>query len=228
MCAVREESASNPFGRFEMTEARRDRFVTFGVIALCLAGMAEVAYAVYGPDGDGDSDANRVAMYQIDGNFSLIEIGSGTEVISDSAQVSASSDAVDWNGLNVVGFHMMTSHTDNEQACNFLANTEDDEVGYNGGIDGSTVADSGLQQTLESEFYWIDSTLVGSTTTNSTSTIASLLSGGDAGMGLYEFTINVVVNSGGSPVCQNDDSDESIDWTISLITLDYTLTEVKE
>ncbi|MGB0174600.1 MAG: hypothetical protein ACPF9S_06170, partial [Candidatus Poseidoniaceae archaeon] len=63
---------------------------------------------------------------------------------------------------------------------------------------------------------------------NSTSSIASMLDGGDVGMGLYEFTINVVVNSGGSPVCQNDDSDESIDWTISLITLDYTLTEVKE
>ena len=38
---------------------------------------------------------------------------------------------------------------------------------------------------------------------------------------------NVVVNSGGSPVCQNEDSDESVDWTISLIVLDYTLTEVK-
>lgn len=167
-------------------------------------------------------------MYQINGNFSLLEIGSGTEVISDSAQVSASSDAVDWNGLNVVGFHMTTSHTDNEQACNFLANTEDDEVGYDGGIEDSNVANSGLEQTLESEFYWIDASLVGSTTTNSTSSIASMLDGGDFGMGLYEFTINVVVNSGGSPVCQNGDSDESVDWTISLITLDYTLTEVKE
>lgn len=197
-------------------------------VANCRRRSCEISNRPNGPEGDGESDANRVAMYQIDGNFSLIEIGSGTEVISDSAQVSASSDAVDWNGLNVVGFHMMTSHTDNEQGCNFLANTEDDEVGYDGGIDGSTVANSGLQQTLESEFYWIDSTLVGSTTTNSTSSIASMLDGGDVGMGMYEFTINVVVNSGGSPVCQNDDSNESIDWTISLITLDYTLTEVKE
>ena len=69
-----------------------------------------------------DSDSNKVAMYQVDGNF-FVEIGSGTEVISDSAQVSASSDAVDLNGLNVVGFKIITSHTDNEQACNFLANT---------------------------------------------------------------------------------------------------------
>ncbi|MGA0331359.1 MAG: sodium/proline symporter [Candidatus Poseidoniaceae archaeon] len=227
MCAVREDSASNPFGRFEISQDRQRQLTTVGIIALCFIGVAEGAYAVYGPDSGEDSDANRVAMYQIDGDFTLIEIGSGTEVISDTAQISASSDAVDLSGLNVVGFHMTTSHTDNEQACNFLADTEDDEVGYDGGIGSSVVANSGLQQTLESELYWIDSSLVGTTTTNSTSSIASMLDGGDAGIGSYEFTINVVINSGGSPVCQNGDSDESVDWTISLITLDYTLTEVK-
>ena len=227
MCAVREDSASNPFGRFEISQDRQRQFTTVGIIALCFIGVAEGAYAVYGPDSGEDSDENRVAMYQIDGNFTLIEIGSGTEVISDTAQVSASSDAVDLSGLNVVGFHMTTSHTDNEQACNFLADTEDDEVGYDGGIGSLVVANSGLQQTLESELYWIDNSLVGTTTTNSTSSIASMLDGGDAGIGSYEFTINVVINSGGSPVCQNGDSDESVDWTISLIALDYTLTEVK-
>ena len=227
MCAVREDSASNPFGRFEISQERQRQFTTVGIIALCFIGVAEGAYAVYGPDSDENSDANRIAMYQIDGNFTLIEIGSGTEAISDTAQVSASSDAVDLSGLNVVGFHMTTSHTDNEQACNFLADTEDDEVGYDGGIGSSVIANSGLQQTLESELYWIDNSLVGTTTTNSTSSIASMLDGGDAGIGSYEFTINVVINSGGSPVCQNGDSDESVDWTISLIALDYTLTEVK-
>jgi len=227
MCAVREDSASNPFGRFEISQDRQRQFTTVGIIALCFIGVAEGAYAVYGPDSGEDSDENRVAMYQIDGNFTLIEIGSGTEVISDTAQVSASSDAVDLTGLNVVGFHMTTSHTDNEQACNLFADTEDDEVGYDGGIGSSVVANSGVQQTLESELYWIENSLVGTTTTNSTSSIASMLDGGDAGIGSYEFTINVVINSGGSPVCQNGDSDESVDWTISLIALDYTLTEVK-
>ena len=227
MCAVREDSASNPFGRFEISQERQRQFTTVGIIALCFIGVAEGAYAVYGPDSGEDSDENRVAMYQIDGNFTLIEIGSGTEVISDTAQVSASTDAVDLSGLNVVGFHMTTSHTDNEQACNLFADTEDDEVGYDGGIGSSVVANSGVQQTLESELYWIENSLVGTTTTNSTSSIASMLDGGDAGIGSYEFTINVVINSGGSPVCQNGDSDESVDWTISLIALDYALTEVK-
>ena len=227
MCAARDGSASNPFGRFEISQERRRQFTVVGVIALCFVGVAEGTYAVYGPDSTDDSDANRVATYQIDGNFSFVEIGSGTEIVSESAQVSASSDAVDVNGLNVVGFHMTTSHTDNEEACNLLATTEDDEVGYSGGIGDSTVANSGVQQTLESEYYWIDSSLVGSTTTNSTSSIASMLNGGDAGFGSYEFTISAVINSGGSPICQNGDSDESVDWMISLITLDYTLTEIK-
>ena len=228
MCAVRDDSASNPLGRFEILPEQRDLFATVGVIALCFLGVAEGAYAVYGPDSSEDSDANMVAMYQIDGNFTLLEIGSGTEVITDSAQISASSDAVDVSGLNVVGFRIATSHTDNEQACNFLANTEDDEVGYEGGIQDFNVSDSGVQENLESELYFINQSLVGSTTNSSSSEIDASLTGGDSGIGTYDFTISVVVNSGGSPVCQNGDSDESVDWIVSLIILDYTLTEVKE
>ena len=227
MCAIREDSASNPFGRFEISQDGRRQFATIGVVALCFIGVAEAAYAVYAPTSDHDSDSNRVAMYQVDGNFSFVEIGSGTEVISDTAQITASSDAVDVSGLNVVGFKIITSHTDNEQACNFLANTEEDEVGYQGGIGDVSVENSGTEQSLESEGYWIDSTLLGTTTENSANGIGALLNGGSLGLGTYEFTINVVVNSGGSPVCQNEDSDESVDWSVSLIVLDYTLTEVK-
>ena len=231
MCAVREDSASNPFGRFEISQDRQRQFTTVGIIALCFIGVAEGAYAVYGPDSGENSDENRVAMYQIDGNFTLIEIGSGTEVISDTAQVTASSDAVDLSGLNVVGFHMATSHTDNEQPCNGAASTEDDEVAYNGGIKEIQVTNSGTQQNLESSGYWIDNDIIGSTTNSSSSEINQLLDGGDFGIGEYAFTISVTVNDGGAqlpfPPCSNGDSDESVDWTISLITLDYTLTEVK-
>jgi len=229
MCAVRDDSASNPFGRFEISQERQRQFTTVGIIALCFVGVAEGAYAVYGPDGDGESDANRVAMYQIDGNFSLIEIGSGTEVISDTAEVSASSDAVDLSGLNVVGFQVTTSHTDNEQPCNFAASTEDDEVAYNGGIKEIQVTNSGTQQNLESSGYWIDNGIIGSTTNSSSDEISQLLDGGEFGIGEYEFTISVTVNEGGAtlPPCTNGDTDESVDWTISLITLDYTLTEIK-
>ena len=228
MCAVRDDSASNPLGRFEISPERKNQFATFGVIALCFLGVAEGAYAAYGPDSSENSDANMVAMYQIDGNFSFVEIGSGTEVIADSAQISASSDAVDVSGLNVVGFRIATSHTDNEQACNFLANTEDDEVGYEGGIQDFNVTESGIQENLESELYFINQSLVGTTTNSSSSEIDASLAGGDSGIGTHDFTISVVVNSGGSPVCQNGDSDESVDWVVSLIILDYTLTEVKE
>ena len=226
MCFVRGQSSSNPFGRFEITKDQRQRFATVGVVALCFIGIAEAAYAIYAPDSADDS--NAVAMYQIDGNFSFLEIGSGTEIITDTAQIMASTDGVDITALNVVGFEITTSHIDNEQPCNFLATTEEDEVGYEGGIGDSIVTDSGTQQNLVSEAYFINSTIVGERTTSSKASIASLLDGGEMGLGTYDFTISVVVNSGGSAICQNDDSDESVDWTISLITLEYTLTEVKE
>ena len=41
MCAVREDSASNPFGRFEISQERRRQFATVGIIALCFVGVAE-------------------------------------------------------------------------------------------------------------------------------------------------------------------------------------------
>ncbi len=227
MCAIRDDSASNPFGRFEISQDSRRQFATVGVIALCFVAVAEGAYAAYGPDSDDDLNANKVAMYQIDGNYSLLEIGSGTELISDSTQITASSDAVELSGLNIVGFQITTSHVDNEQPCNFLANTEDDEVAYSGGIGDLIVANSGTQQNLESIEYWIESDLIGNTTNGSASSITASLDGGDSGIGNYDFTIDVVVNSGGSPICQNGDSDESVDWTISLVSLEYTLTEIK-
>ena len=230
MCAFRDESTSNPFGRFEISEDRRRQFTTVGIIGLCFIGVAEGAYAVYQPDSSDDSDADRVAMYQIDGNFSLVEIGNGTEVISDSTEILASIDADGLTGLNVVGFKIATSHTDNEQACNFAASTEDDEVAYNGGIKEIQVTNSGTQQNLESSGYWIDYELIGSTSNSSTNQIHQLLDGGDFGVGEYAFTISVTVNDGGAafPPCSNGDSDESVDWIISLITLEYTLTEIRD
>ena len=230
MCLFRTDSSSNPFGRFEITPERRKRFATVGVIALCFAGVAEGAYAAYGPDASDDASSNKVAMYQVDGNFTLLEIGSGTEVIADSAQIAASSDAVDLSGLNIVGFQITTSHTDNEQACSPTpaANPQDDEVAYDGGILEYLVTNSGTQQTLESSQYWIDAGLVGSTTNDTSASIDALLDGGDIGQGEYTFTITVNVNSGGQPpFCQNGDSDESVDWTISLIALEHSITEIK-
>jgi len=81
---------------------------------------------------------------------------------------------------------------------------------------------------MDSSVYWIDTELVGTSVEDSISSIDVLLDGGDVGFGEYMLSISVDVNSGGlPPLCQNEDSDESVTWRISLISLDYTLTEVK-
>ena len=228
MCLMRNDSASNPFGRFEISQEQRHRFAVVGVIALCFAGVAEGAYAVYGPDSDEGGGDGKVAMYQIDGNYTYHEIGTGTEVISDSTQVSASSDSVDVSDLNVVGYLIEIAHLDDEEACLPGATTEDDEVAYEGGIGDYLANNSGLQALMDSSVYWIDSELVGTSVEDSISSIDDQLNGGDVGLGEYLLSISVEVNSGGlPPLCQNEDSDESVTWRISLISLDYTLTEVK-
>ena len=44
----RNDSASNPFGRFEISQERRSQLAAVGVIALCFVGVAEAAFAMYG------------------------------------------------------------------------------------------------------------------------------------------------------------------------------------
>ena len=93
------------------------------------------------------------------------------------------------------------------------------------------MANSGTQQDLQSSEYWIEIDLIGSTTNSSSNELNQLLDGGDFGIGEYSFTISVTVNDGGATIpfpCSNGDSDESVDWTVYLIALDYTLTEIKE
>ncbi|MGB1986195.1 MAG: hypothetical protein ACPHS8_07080, partial [Candidatus Poseidoniaceae archaeon] len=109
------------------------------------------------------------------------------------------------------------------------ASTDDDEISYEGGIGDFIVSNSGTEQNLDSSEYWIDSSLIGTTQNGSTNSLAVLLEGGASGIGGYEFTISAIINEGGAafPPCQNDDSDESVDWTISVIALEYTLTEIK-
>jgi hypothetical protein len=56
-----------------------------------------------------------------------------------------------------------------------------------------------------------------------------MLDGGDAGFGEYTFELGVIVNNGEAAlgVCTNNDSNEQVDWTIELISLEYTLEMVE-
>ena len=230
MCAFRNDSDSAALGRYSTHPSLGKKQVAgFGIALLMLAGGAEVAYALNAPDSSESDSPDVVGTYQVEGSYEYNRIASGTELMQDGEQVmvSGAPDAIDFDARNIIGFAFNIAHVDNEQACDPLATTEDDEVGINGGIDDQFVTNSSTGALMSTEIFWVDTSVLGSTVEDSRASINNTLAGGEIGNGAYEFEINLYVNSGNGLICSNGDSDESIDWSIDLIELKHTLTEVK-
>ena len=234
MCLMRNDSASNPFGRFEISQEQRHRFAVVGVIALCFVGVAEGAYAVYGPDSSDDLDSSEIGVYKVDGNYTYHVIGSGTEFVADqsSVEIGATSDDGDVGGLNIVGFRVTISHADDEAgggpSCIGVANA-DDEVTISGGINGNITSRQGTEsQIVEVLFFIPYGDLLGATLDNVTvEELEQALDGGTTGFGEYLFDIGVSVNKGERIGCNKQDDGESVDWEIELLSLDYSISEIK-
>tara|TARA_B100000003_G_scaffold41203_1_gene35194 strand:- start:344 stop:1261 length:918 start_codon:yes stop_codon:yes gene_type:complete len=84
MCLMRNDSASNPFGRFEISQERRQQFTTIGVIGLCFVGIAEVAYAMYEPEMDSEEYQFRgVDDYIVLYNIESMSLGAEVVYLED-------------------------------------------------------------------------------------------------------------------------------------------------
>ena len=187
------------------------------------AGQADSDFSVSGPVGD----------YTVNGTISFHEIGSGSELIEHegTAIVGANSDAGGVEDLNIVGFRITTSHTDTENPCAPTATPEDDEISVSGGINDNTTSYTGTESNGEGSYFFVPD-FQGVTFMNFSSTdLDEMLDGGDAGFGEYTFELGVIVNRGSAGIppagCNNNDSNEQVDWTIELISLEYTLEMVE-
>ena len=185
------------------------------------AGQADSDFSVSGPVGD----------YTVNGTISFHEIGSGSELIEHegTAIVGANSDAGGVEDLNIVGFRITTSHTDTENPCAPTATPEDDEISVSGGINDNTTSYTGTESNGEGSYLFVTD-FQGVTFMNFSSTdLDEMLDGGDAGFGEYTFELGVTVNNGEAAfgACTNNDNNEQVDWTIELISLEYTLEMVQ-
>lgn len=215
---------------FDDFKTNSDKQITVACVAFFL-----VAFPVYFTMADSFKDVGSIDMsggkignYEVNGTFSFHEIGSGTEVIDDGTTVNigAHSDAGNVAGMNIVGFRMTIQHTDDESGggpqCTGVQ-SQDDEVSVSGGINENTTTTSGTESPMESSLYWIDSSILGTTVQNmSSGEISSMLEGGTIGFGEYSMDIGVTVNKGQRPLCNKQDSGETVDWTLELISLEYT------
>ena len=234
MCAFREASDSNSLGRFKIPEARKSQMIGYGIALLFVAGVAEASYAIYAPeDSPSNADKNEIGVYAINGNITYHEIGSGGEYINDGAMITieASSDDGTLDGLNIVGFRVISSHVDDEPNGNPITcagvSNEDDLVSVSGGIGQNTSSNSGTESPLWTYGLFIPD-ILNETLTLSIAEIENLLDAGSTGFGEYSFDIEVSTNAGSRPGCNKQDEGEQVDWTIELISLEYEISEVTE
>lgn len=74
---------------------------------------------------------------------------------------------------------------------------------------------------------WFDRALfeAGAAENISESDLRASLDGGDLGFGPSNLDLTVTVSTGGGALCNHQDDGETVQWSISLVVLDYTLSK---
>jgi len=229
-CWKRDESSSNPFGRYSVPT--RKISAVGAVILLAVVGVMEGSYQALSPGSSSMSD--KVGSYSISGTYSFHEIADGSEFIEDGESIpidANSDDSMDsLEGLNIVGVLVTIAHQDDETVsgplCAAADPPQDDTVEASIGYSDLSASDSSTSG-FDFQLDWHNSTLIDTTVSNMTkSEIQTMLDGGGLGLGEYELILGVTVENGGGVLCTSDDTGQDVDYKIELVSLEYTITAV--
>ena len=229
-CWKRDESSSNPFGRYSVPT--RKISAVGAVILLAVVGVMEGSYQALSPGSSSMSD--KVGSYSISGTYSFHEIADGSEFIEDGESIpidANSDDSMDsLEGLNIVGVLVTIAHQDDETVsgplCAAADPPQDDTVEASIGYSDLSASDSSTSG-FDFQLDWHNSTLIDTTVSNMTkSEIQTMLDGGGLGLGEYELILGVTVENGGGALCTSDDTGQDVDYKIELVSLEYTITAV--
>ena len=232
---VKEGSA---LGRFEVPSGR-----AIGIAALVILAPAAAAEGAYllrdTPDAPG-----AAASWSIEGTFEFIEIGSGEEFVADgqTVPVEVHSDGANGaaDGRNVVGIIATLVYNEDETAAGpgcaapgaadaapdtitgLLQRAERSQSAEGQNAEGSTASH-------DVAIEWFDRALydAGGAENISEADLRAALDGGDVGFGPSSLDLSVTVATGGGALCNHQDDGETVQWSVSLVVLDYTLTKAE-
>ena len=192
-------------------------------------------------NADSSASLNAVTLYEIEGEYTYIELDAGDEFIPngdplmiDDLHTDAIDDAED---LNIIGVRMIMSYTEAEEtnggagcAGPFGGQPAADTItgmtmhgDYNETASGSNEADSGSHGVVS---YWVNTSLIDEEIVMmSKGEIISEIDSDGAGLGAYMAEISVDAQAGNapSPLCQRSDDGEDVTYTIELIVFDYNI-----
>ena len=193
-------------------------------------------------NADSSASLNAVTLYEIDGEYTYIELAMGDEFIPngdplmiDDLHTDAIDDAED---LNIIGVRMTMSYTEDEGASATFppgcigptgGNVQADTItgmtmhgDYNETASGSNNGDSGSHEVVS---YWVNTSLIDEEIVMmSKGEIISEIDSDGAGLGAYSAEISVDAQAGNEPngvTCERSDDGEDVTYTIELIVFDY-------
>ena len=238
MCNFRGKSSNNSLGRFAIPAQKT---LTVGaVVVFVLTASVEASYYAFAPD---KSESQGVAgTYNVTANFETIVLDSGGEYIDDGSTfaLDLSTDSLSGaDAMNIVGAKIVMTYSEDESSAGIgclapgATNTESDTITgvlshstFNG--TGSGQNQDGAPTSHETLVEWYDTSMIGNVSNVTKADIMAGLDSNGAGLGGYSIEISVDVSMGGGAGCQHTDNGENVDYSIELIVLDYTITEVKE
>jgi hypothetical protein len=222
----------------ENLKSNRDTQITVGlIIFFMLAFPLLFSYAANNISSSGA--LGTVGDYKVSGEYTFIELDSGTEGIADGDTLTLElhSDAVQSQieGKNLVAVIVNMTYDEDETRNGFPPAGCAGPLGGNDAADtisatvsrgNNTASGSGQNPgTHEVTAEWYDSSIIDTVVSDlSESEIMDMLEGGDTGMGNYTIDISVAAESGGTATCNHEDGGEEVTYTVSLVLLDYAIT----
>ena len=234
MCALRDSSISNPFGRYAVPS--QNGLIIGGVVVLLLTASVEASYMKLGPSSS-SSSGNVVGDYQVNGELSYVLLDSGTEYVADGTpwNETFSTDSVDnADALNIVGLKLTLSYGEDEESQGGVCQSETSADTISGTVSHLEFSLNAAGQNSEQNdghevvLEWYNSSMIG--TNVSGLTINEIVEQIDSmGAGLGEHTTEISVAAQGDSCIiggSNEDNGEEVTYTIELVVFDYTIEAV--
>ena len=212
-------------------KTNRDAQITVGSIVFFL-----LAFPIYFGMAAGNADGSLgggVADYQVNGEITYVLLDSGTESIADGETwpMTYNTDAVNnAEDLNIVGVRISMSYGEDETTTGFgcIGSAAADTISgtashleFTGTADGQNNGGSGSHEAMA---VWYNESMVGAVVSGlSMDEIKAQIDSMGAGLGDHAVSISVDAQAGGGPGCAHDDGGETVDYTVELMVLDYTI-----
>ena len=214
------------------------------ITAVCI-GFFLIAFPLYfsvaASGVDGAAGMGGVRDYEVSGELTYVELASGGEYIADGTTYNIENlhtDAIDGaDDMNIVGVRLTMTYGEDDESSNGGAfspcsipgnnNNQADTISgdtEHAGFTGSASGQNGGQGGSHfAEAIWYNDSMMGVISGLSEAEIVAQIDAMGAGLGLYNASVSVAAQAGGTGTCDHTDEGEDVSYVVELIVFDYAI-----